>query len=170
MVFIISITIVAIFAIWGAVAPDQMAAAANAAYNFSIHNFGWFYLLATLFFLIFTFYLAFSRFGGFVWETTMMNRNIPRYPGCRCYSAQGWGSGLSTGEWLNRCPITYLRRRHGRRDDRSSSDLHAVFFFHWGLHPWAIYAVIGLTLAYFQFRKGYKGLISSAFIPLLGRS
>lgn len=64
MVFIISITIVAIFAIWGAIAPDQMAATANAAYNFSIHNFGWFYLLATLFFLIFTFYLAFSRFGS----------------------------------------------------------------------------------------------------------
>jgi glycine betaine transporter len=41
-------------------------------------------------------------------------------------------------------------------------------FFHWGLHPWAIYTVIGLALAYFQFRKGYKGLISSTFIPLIG--
>lgn len=111
MVFIISITIVAIFALWGALAPDQMATTANAAYNFSIHNFGWFYLLATLFFLIFTFYLAFSRFGGFVWETTMMNRNIPRYPGCRCYSAQGWGSGLSSGELLSLCPTIYLRQK-----------------------------------------------------------
>lgn len=41
-------------------------------------------------------------------------------------------------------------------------------FFHWGLHPWAIYAVIALCLAYFQFRKGSKGLISSTFYPLLG--
>lgn len=45
---------------------------------------------------------------------------------------------------------------------------HPYSFFHWGLHPWAIYSVIALALAYFQFRKGYKGLISSTFIPLLG--
>lgn len=64
MVFTITIIIVALFAIWGAVAPDQLADVANVAYNFSIQNFGWFYLLATLFFLIFAFYLAFSRFGG----------------------------------------------------------------------------------------------------------
>src|SRR5690606_9300255 len=42
-------------------------------------------------------------------------------------------------------------------------------FFHWGLHPWAIYTIIGLALAYFQFRKGTKGLISSTFIPLIGQ-
>lgn len=41
-------------------------------------------------------------------------------------------------------------------------------FFHWGLQPWAIYAVIGLALAYFNFRRGAKGLISSTFSPLLG--
>ncbi len=41
-------------------------------------------------------------------------------------------------------------------------------FFHWGLHPWAIYTVVGLSLAYFQFRKNLPALISSAFYPLLG--
>src|SRR5699024_8704013 len=41
-------------------------------------------------------------------------------------------------------------------------------FFHWGLHPWGIYTVIALGLAYFQFRKGYKGLISWTFYPLIG--
>src|SRR5919108_239065 len=41
-------------------------------------------------------------------------------------------------------------------------------FFHWGLHPWAIYAVVGLALAYFDYRKGHGNLISSAFRPLLG--
>ncbi len=50
MVFTITIIIVALFAIWGAVAPDQLAEVANVVYNFSIQNFGWFYLLATLFF------------------------------------------------------------------------------------------------------------------------
>ena len=41
-------------------------------------------------------------------------------------------------------------------------------YFHWALHPWAIYAVIGLALAYSTFRKGRSNLISSAFYPILG--
>ena len=41
-------------------------------------------------------------------------------------------------------------------------------YMHWGLHPWANYCIIGLGLAYFQFRKGKPGLISSIFEPLIG--
>src|SRR5215203_2211317 len=41
-------------------------------------------------------------------------------------------------------------------------------YFHWAFHPWAIYAIVGLALAYFTFRKGMPNLISSAFYPLLG--
>lgn len=45
----------------------------------------------------------------------------------------------------------------------------ATTMFHWSLHPWSIYAVVGLAVAYGTYRKGRKQLISSAFIPLLGR-
>ncbi len=41
-------------------------------------------------------------------------------------------------------------------------------FLHWGLHPWANYSILGLGLAYMQFRKNKPGLISSIFIPLIG--
>jgi glycine betaine transporter len=41
-------------------------------------------------------------------------------------------------------------------------------YFHWALHPWAMYAVVGLAIAYFSFRKGGPNLISAAFRPLLG--
>lgn len=40
-------------------------------------------------------------------------------------------------------------------------------FFHWGLHPWAIYSLLALALAFFNFRKGTPGLISYTFYPLL---
>lgn len=168
MVFIISITIVAIFAIWGAVAPDQMASTANAAYSFSIHNFGWFYLLATLFFLIFTFYLAFSRFGSIRLGD---DDDEPEY------STVSWlsmlfsaGMGIGLVYWGVAEPLSHYLSppeawQEGRQKPHGSP---CGILFPLGLHPWAIYAVIGLTLAYFQFRKGYKGLISSAFIPLLG--
>ena len=45
----------------------------------------------------------------------------------------------------------------------------ATTLFHWTLHPWAIYAVVGLAIAYSTFRRGRPQLISSAFIPLFGR-
>jgi glycine betaine transporter len=41
-------------------------------------------------------------------------------------------------------------------------------YFHWAFYPWAIYAVLGLALAYFTFRKGMPNLISTAFYPILG--
>src|SRR5690606_26477650 len=46
----------------------------------------------------------------------------------------------------------------------------ATTLFHWTLHPWSIYAVAGLAIAYSVFRKGRKHLISSVFAPLLGES
>ena len=41
-------------------------------------------------------------------------------------------------------------------------------FFHWGFHPWAMYAVIGLSIGYFAYRKGYGNLVSATFRPLIG--
>jgi choline-glycine betaine transporter len=41
-------------------------------------------------------------------------------------------------------------------------------FFHWGIHPWSMYAVIGLSIGYFAYRRGHGNLISGAFRPLLG--
>lgn len=41
-------------------------------------------------------------------------------------------------------------------------------FFHWGLHPWGVYALLGLTLAYFNFKKDAPATISATFRPLIG--
>jgi choline/glycine/proline betaine transport protein len=43
-----------------------------------------------------------------------------------------------------------------------------ITFFHWGIHAWAIYAVIGLALAYYSFRHGLPLTIRSALYPLIG--
>ncbi len=43
-----------------------------------------------------------------------------------------------------------------------------ITFLHWGLHPWAIYAIVGLSLAFFSFNKGLPLSIRSVFYPLLG--
>ncbi|CAM4513619.1 glycine betaine transporter [Paenibacillus endophyticus] len=169
MVFTIAIIIVALFAIWGAVAPNQLADMASVAYNYSIQNFGWFYLLATLFFLVFAFYLAFSRFGSIRLGD---DDDEPEYATLSWLSmlfSAGMGIGLVF--WGVAEPLShYLSPPEGAVGGTTEAARFSMrySFFHWGLHPWAIYTVIGLTLAYFQFRKGYKGLVSSTFIPLLG--
>ncbi|GGA29519.1 glycine betaine uptake BCCT transporter [Paenibacillus physcomitrellae] len=169
MVFTITIIIAALFAIWGAIAPDSLAAAANQAYNFSIQNFGWFYLLATLFFLLFALYLAFSRYGNIRLGD---DDDEPEY------STLSWlsmlfsaGMGIGLVFWGVAEPLShYLSPPEGAKGGTTEAARLAMrySFFHWGLHPWAIYTVIALSLAYFQFRKGYKGLISFTFIPLFG--
>ncbi len=86
-----------------------------------------------------------------------------------------------------------VQRRHGHRSDvlrgvrtavalrltaagqpgtgqsRAAETAMATTMFHWTLHPWAIYAVVGLTIAYGVYRKGRLQLISAAFEPLLGK-
>ena len=57
----------------------------------------------------------------------------------------------------------------GEAGPEASGTAMATTLFHWGLHPWAIYAVVGLAIAYGTYRKGRRQLISSAFVPLLGR-
>ena len=44
----------------------------------------------------------------------------------------------------------------------------AATIFHWGLHPWAIYAVVALALALFSYNKGLPLTLRSAFYPILG--
>ncbi|MBO2942662.1 BCCT family transporter [Paenibacillus sp. F411] len=169
MVLTITIIIAVLFALWGAIAPDQLASVADRAYGFSIQNFGWFYLIATLFFLVFALYLAFSRFGNIRLGD---DDDEPEY------STLSWlsmlfsaGMGIGLVFWGVAEPLShYLAPPEGAVGGTVEAARLAMrySFFHWGLHPWAIYAVIALALAYFQFRKNYKGLVSSTFIPLLG--
>ncbi|MEM9027584.1 MAG: BCCT family transporter [Pseudomonadota bacterium] len=44
----------------------------------------------------------------------------------------------------------------------------AATIFHWGLHPWAVYAIVGLALALFSYNKGLPLTIRSAFYPIFG--
>jgi choline/carnitine/betaine transport len=69
-------------------------------------------------------------------------------------------------------PITHLTAPPAGTEragtEGAAQQAMALSYFHWALHPWAIYAVVGLAIAYFSFRRGLPSLISSAFYPLLG--
>ncbi|PZE19635.1 glycine betaine uptake BCCT transporter [Paenibacillus xerothermodurans] len=169
MVFAISITIIVLFVMWGMIAPEHLAAVTDTLFGFSIDTFGWFYLMATFGFLLFALYLAFSRFGKI---KLGRDEDKPEYSTLTWFAmlfSAGMGIGLvfwGVGEPLSH----YTAPPEGAAPASTEAGRLALrySFFHWGLHPWAIYTIIALALAYFQFRKGYKGLISAAFVPLLG--
>lgn len=76
------------------------------------------------------------------------------------------------GHWVSvlGCGRNYLSPPEGTTAETIDAARVALrySFFHWGIHPWAIYTLVGLTLAYFRFAKNEVGLISTTFRPLLG--
>jgi len=55
-------------------------------------------------------------------------------------------------------------------DPAAARDLAmAATIFHWGLHPWAVYAVVGLSLAFFSFNRGLPLTMRSVFYPIFGK-
>ncbi len=169
LVFIIAATIIVIFVIWGGFSPEGLAESSERILNLTTEKFGWFYMLATFGFLVFAVVLAFSRFGNIKLGA---DDDEPTYSN-RSWFAMLFSAGMGIGLvfWGTAEPLS-----HYMNPPESAAPQTAVAarlamrysFFHWGLHAWAIYTVIGLTIAYFTFRKKQSGLISSVFYPLLG--
>lgn len=169
MVFRLSIIIVSLFVLWGALQPDQLSSVANTVFNFTIEKFGWFYLLSMFAFLVFSFVLAFGKYGSFKLGS---DDDDPEYSLLSWFSMLfSTGMGIGLVFWGVAEPLShYLVPPEGLTGGTPEAARIAMrySFFHWGLHPWAIYTIVGLILAYHQFRKGRKGLISITFLPILG--
>ena len=169
MVFYISVALALLVVIAGAVNPEGLAAVSGSLLAVMTSNFGWFYMIATLAFLVFSLFLAFSRHGSVVLG---QDDDEPEY-GNRSWFAMLFSAGMGIGLvfWGVAEPVQhYLSPPPGVTAGTPEAARVALrySFFHWGLHAWAIYSVVALAIAYFSFRKGYSGLISSTFRPLLG--
>lgn len=167
-VFIISLLLTLIFIIWGVFFTDNLTKVTNAVYNGSIDYLGWVYLGATLFFVVFSIYLLFSKYG---------NIRLGRKTDKPDFTTGSWlamlfGAGMGIGivYWSVAEPVThYTAPPYGKAYTVDAANTAMKFtFFHWGLDPWAIYTVIGLALAFFQYNKRLPAAISSAFHPVLG--
>jgi BCCT family betaine/carnitine transporter len=135
-------------------------------------TFDWFFLLSANLFVLFSFLVAFSslgriRLGG--------SDAVPRYgyPGwLAMLFAAGVGIGLMFFGVLE--PVTHTLNTPLGIDPADESAARAVGMAaainHWGLHAWAIYAVVGLSLAFFCFNRGLPLTLRSAFYPLFGKA
>jgi len=146
---------------------------ANAVFPALLHGvttrFGWFYLLAVAGFLSFVGWLAVSPFGRIRLGADDSTPEFGQLPWFAMLFSAGMGIGLVFFGVAE--PIShYVAPPSGGPGGTTEAARRAmiVTFFHWGVHAWAIYAVAGLALAYFAFRRGLPLSIRSALFPLIG--
>ncbi len=168
-VFYVSLAISLAIVIWGIVAQKNFAEFANKLLAFLTNNFGWAYLISMFVFVLFSLVLAFSKYGNIKLGP---DDSEPEYSTTSWFAMLfGAGMGIGLVFWGVAEPISHFVSPAPGIEPGTNQAINFAMkasFMHWGFHPWANYAIIGLALAYFQFRKNKPGLISSIFIPLFG--
>jgi choline/glycine/proline betaine transport protein len=136
------------------------------------HNMGWVFITFVNMFLILVVYLMFSRFG----DLRIGGRDsVPEFTYWGWFAmlfSAGMGIGLlfySVAEPMLHFAEPPTGIGGSSNPVQRAEMAMAVTFFHWGLHTWGIYGLVGLSLAFFAFSKGLPLTIRSAFHPLLGR-
>ncbi len=163
MQLVASAGIIAIIVLWGLVSPATLSSVFDTALAAITRNFGWFYLWVVLALVIMCALLAFTRYGNL---KLGHDDDEPEFSTASWFSmlfAAGMGIGLVF--WGVAEPLShYLAPPPGVTPGTPEAAQAAMrySFFHWGLHPWAIYAVVALAIGYFQFRRGGAALVSTA--------
>ncbi|MEU9508967.1 BCCT family transporter [Micromonospora sp. NPDC048170] len=159
-----------LFVGWGIVATDNLASVTGTALDWVVRSFGWVFVLASAGFVVLSIWLALSRYGRIKLGRDDDKPEFSTVSWVAMMFSAGMGIGLMF--WGAAEPLSHLgtppRGLNEPNSQQAAREAMEYTFFHWALHPWAIYAVVGLTLAYFTFRKGRRSLISSAFFPLIG--
>jgi len=171
-VFKISVVFCLLFTIWG-ILPDSALGSASLlnvtskAQAFLTERFGWLYLLSMSAFLLIALFLIFSRFGSI-----RLGKDTDRPDfGLISWFAMLFSAGMGIGLvfWGVSEPLTHFHTPPvPTADDADAARLAMRYsFFHWGLHPWALYAMVGLAIAYSTFRKGRPATIGDTVASLM---
>lgn len=154
--------------LFASLAPDAASDWFKGANAWIVREMGWFYMLAVGGFVIFLLWLAFSPLGK---VKLGPDESVPDYS-YGTWIAMLFSAGMGIGIVFYGVaePIMHFSAPPDAdpRTPAAARDAMSITFFHWGVHAWAIYAVMGLALAYFGYRRGDPLVIRSAFRPLLG--
>lgn len=167
-VLIISSLIVAAFVIFGAIAPEALKTGADWLFAMLTQKFGWFYLLTVFLLLLFAIVIGISKFGKI---KLGKDDDEPEYSNFKWFTMLfGGGMGIGLVFWSVAEPIMDFMAPPSATPETAAAMYESMetMFFHWGIHPWVIFAVGGLGLGYFAFRKDKPFLVSSALEPLIG--
>ncbi|MGP5100783.1 BCCT family transporter [Psychrobacter celer] len=168
-VFITSSILIVGFIIFGALFTEAAGALFGFLQSFITTNFGWFFILLMNVALVFCLYLIASRYGDI-----RLGKQTERPQ----YSLVSWigmlfsaGIGIGLVYWGTAEPLYhFMAPPLGEAETVEAAKQAMNFsFLHWGLHAWAIYTIVALSLAYFHFRRGLPLSIRSTLYPILGQ-
>ncbi|WAC67018.1 BCCT family transporter [Agrococcus sp. SL85] len=171
IVFGVAAAVALAFVAWGMLSTPSLSAASAAGVDWVVHSTGWLFALAATGFVVFVIWIAASRFGTIPLGDDGEEPEFSTVSWIAMMFSAGMGIGLVFFGVTE--PVSHLVTpppgTGGGDDAEAVRTAMATTMFHWSLHPWAIYAVVGLALAYSVFRKRRSLLVSSAFTTLLGR-
>ncbi|MGG0741248.1 BCCT family transporter [Niallia taxi] len=168
-VFWISLLISLVLVVWGSLNPNHLNLVSLTLTNNILEDFGWFYLILVLCILLFCFFLMFSRFGNVKLGNQNEQPEFSRASWFAMLFSAGMGMGLVF--WSTAEPISHAFTNSPMAEEGTDEAIKEALkysFFHWGIHAWAVYGIVGLVLAYFKFNRNAPGLISATLIPILG--
>ncbi len=171
-VFWFSAILVLLFVIGTLIAPEQAKGVFDGAKGWSINNFDWLFMVGGNIFVIFCLALIVLPVGKIRLGGTDAKPEFSTISWFSMLFAAGMGIGLMF--WSVAEPVAYYTDWWGTplnaapKTEAGARAAMGATMFHWGLHPWAIYAVVALSLGFFTYNKGLPLTIRSAFYPLIG--
>ncbi|WP_249871556.1 BCCT family transporter [Oceanobacillus saliphilus] len=167
-VFYWAVGILSLVIISGVILPDILQVVTENVQSFIINTFGWYYLIAVTLFLLVCLFLIVSPYGKI---KLGKEGDKPEY-GYLSWFAMLFSAGVGIGlvfygvaEPMSHYGINSPTVEVGTVE--AARESMRFVYFHYGIHAWAIYAIIAVCLAYFNFRKGKPGLISGTLSPIM---
>ncbi|MFB9474290.1 BCCT family transporter [Nonomuraea salmonea] len=172
VVFGVAAVLTLVFIVWGAVATGSLQGVSSRLLNATMHNLGWAFVLVASGLVVFVLWVAFSKYGRITLGGEDEEPEFRTVSWVAMMFSAGMGIGLMF-YGVNE-PLTHFTEPPPGTHEATAppaarmSTAMATTLFHWTLHPWSIYAVVGLAIAYGTFRRGRRQTISAVFTPLIG--
>ena len=174
-VFGVSAGITILFVLWGVLSTDSLALFAKSTLAWLVTRFGWMFILFAAGFVAFIVFIGVSRYGRIRLGADDDRPEISTRSWLAMMFSAGMGIGLMFYGVFE--PLNHLLSPPPMpggvvpEAGTGAAALRAMQYtlFHWAVHPWSMYAVVGLALAYSTYRKRRRLLVSAAFEPLFGR-
>ncbi len=168
-VFITSLLVISVLVVTTLIVGKPMEKYFSQVQSIVSNNTGWFFILMVNVMLLFALFLGFSKFG----KIRLGGKDArPEF------SKKGWfamlfsaGMGIGLLFWSVAEPIFHYNSNpliDNTDKIEAAKSAMGITFLHWGVHAWAVYAIVGLALAFFTFNRKLPLTIRSIFYPLLG--
>ncbi|WP_406105368.1 BCCT family transporter [Micromonospora globbae] len=157
--------------LWGVLARGSLAVAGREGLAWVISTFGWFFVVAADAFVVLSLVIAASRFGRIRLGADDDEPEFSTLAWVSMMFSTGMGIGLvfyAVAEPIEHFAVPPPATGVAPNTGAAGAAAMQYTLFHWTLHPWSIYAMVALALAYSTFRKGRENRLSAAFRPVLG--